>query len=144
MSLAKVALGLVVVVALAGCSSFSGFGSGGVCGDPCPPPCPEPCPQPCPDPCPQPYQPSCDPCAVGPAPTDPCGQPPPSANPGEVWCYVRAPAVTRTVEEQICCQPASCRQEWIPPVTKDVCEQVMVCPESCREIPIPAKYETGG
>lgn len=76
------------------------------------------------------------------APCDPGGQPPPSANAGEVWCYVRIPAVTKTVQEQVCMQPATCRQEWVPPVTQQVQEQVCVKPEEVRRIPIPAQYET--
>jgi hypothetical protein len=129
MNLAKVALSLVAVLALAGCSSFSA-----------PSPC-DPCavaPQPVCDPCAP--QPVCDPCAVQPVNT---GSPrPPAANPGEVWCYIRIPAVTRTVEEQVCVQPETCRQEWVPPVTRDVCEQVCVVPERTETIPIPARYET--
>jgi hypothetical protein len=69
-------------------------------------------------------------------------QRPPAANPGEVWCYVRIPAVTRTVQEQVCIQPETCRQEWVPPETKQVCEQICVKPEEVRQIPVPARYET--
>ena len=66
---------------------------------------------------------------------------PPAANAGEVWCYVRIPAVTKTVQERVCVQPATCRQEWVPPVTQQVQEQVCVKPEEVRNIPIPAEYE---
>ena len=133
MNLAKVALSLVAVLALVGCSSFDG-----PCG-------PAPCdpvavaPQPVCDPCAP--QPVCDPCAVQPA-FDPGSPRPPSANAGEVWCYIRIPAVTRTVQDQVCVQPETCRQEWVPPVTREVCEQICVVPESTRQIPIPARYET--
>ena len=133
MNSAKVALSLVALLVLAGCSSSYGpapAAGGTACA---PPPC---------DPC-APVVAPCDPCApIAQAPLDPAGARPPSANPGEVWCYIRIPAVTRTVSEQVCVQPASCRQEWVPPVTKEVCEQVCVQPESCRQIPIPAQYET--
>lgn len=129
MSLARMALGLVALLALVGCSGFD-------CDAP-------PCPQPYPQPGPQPCQPVCDVCPpAAPVPTDPCGTPPPAANLGEVWCYVRVPAVTRTIEEQCCVQPATCRQEWVPPVTQEVTEQVCVCPEQVCQRPVPAKYET--
>jgi len=123
MNQAKLALGLVVVLVLAGCSSYDSFSA--PAGSACAPPCPTPC-----DPC-QPAPTPCDPCApVAAAPCDPCGaQPPAAANLGEVWCYIRVPAVTRTVSEQVCVQPETCRQEWVPPVTQEVCEQVCTCPQ---------------
>ena len=140
---AILAIALVAVFVLAGCSG-SGYQfwddqratASTSPSDPCaPPPC---------DPC---APPPCDPCAPAPVACDPCGpQPsgarPPNARPGEVWCYVRVPAVTRTVEEQVCIQPETCRQEWVPPVMKTVNEQICVKPEEVRRIPIPAVYET--
>jgi hypothetical protein len=130
MDLAKVAFGLVAVLVLVGCS-------GSPCGTPCDPCAVAPAPDPC---APQPVAEICPP--VAPAPCTPAGQVPAQARAGEVWCYVRVPAVTRTVQEQFCVQPATCRQEWVPPVTQDVCEQVCVKPEETRCIPIPARYET--
>lgn len=80
--------------------------------------------------------PPCAPVAAAPS------ERPPNAAPGEVWCYVRVPAVTRTVCEQVCVQEQSCRQEWVPPEYETVCEQVCVRQAETRRIPIPAQYET--
>lgn len=86
----------------------------------------------------------CDPTPVCAVPTDPVvqDQRPPDARPGEVWCYVRLPAVTQQVTEQVCVRPASCQQVWVPPETQEVAEQVCVRPASRREIPIPPEYKT--
>ena len=133
-------LALAVVMALAaGCSSGS---TGGLFGDDCNT-CAAPAPAPC-DPCAAPVaQAPCDPCAA------PMAQPvanqggarPPEARPGEVWCYVRIPAVTKQVEERVCVREASCRQIPVPAVTKQVARQVCVRPASTRTIPIPAEYK---
>ena len=134
-------LALAVVMALAvGCSS--GPSTGGLFGDNCNT-CAAPAPAPC-DPCAAPVaQAPCDPCAA------PAAQPvvaqqgarPPEARPGEVWCYVRVPAVTRQVPERVCVREASCRTIDIPAVTKQVAKQVCVRPASERRIPIPAEYK---
>ena len=83
--------------------------------------------------------PPCDPVPVC-APTTQAGQRPPDARPGEVWCYVRVPAVTRQVEERFCVRPASCRQVQVPAVTRQVARQVCTQPESTRQIPIEAEF----
>ncbi len=136
-------LALAVVMALAaGCSS--GPSMGGLFGDNCNT-CAAPAPAPC-DPCAAPApvaQAPCDPCAA------PAAQPvmaqqgarPPQARAGEVWCYVRVPAVTRQVPERVCVREASCRTIQIPAVTKQVAKQVCVRPASTRQIPIPAEYK---
>ena len=56
-------------------------------------------------------------CSEEPGP-QPCDRPP-EAKPGEAWCRV-----------------------WVPPVTKEVTERVCVCPEKCRTIRLPAQYGT--
>jgi hypothetical protein len=124
-------LGLAVVLAFAGCSSLGIGDSCAVCEVPAPAPQPQPICAPTPAPCPAPVA---QPAAATPRP--------PAANPGEVWCYVRVPAVTRTVAEQVCVQPASCSQNWIEPVYETVEEQVCVQPAQTRRIPIPAQFET--
>ena len=118
---------LVVVGIAAGCSGgaggqlFNNNSPAPVAQNPCAPPVCDPTP-------------ACAPAAVQ-------GQRPPDARPGEVWCYVRIPAVTRQVEERICVRPASCRQVQVPAVTKQVPRQVCVTPESTRQIPIEAEYK---
>jgi hypothetical protein len=69
------------------------------------------------------------------------GQRPPDARAGEVWCYVRVPAVMRTEEDRVCVRQASCRQIPIPAEYEDRCDQVCTKQASCRQIPIPAEYE---
>ena len=104
----------------------------------CEPPAPEPCaPEPACAPAPAP-EPACAPApqAVASAPARPV-----NANPGEVWCYVRVPAVTNTVTEQVCVQPETNRQVWVPEETKQVTEQVCVREAQTRNIPIPAEYK---
>ena len=55
--------------------------------------------------CPAPLRPLCDRlCARGNKQRR-GRQRPPDARPGEVWCYVRVPAVTRTEEERVCVRP---------------------------------------
>jgi hypothetical protein len=130
----SVAFLMVAVLGLAaGCSSGGGqlFNSG------CEPPCAAP------QPVAQCAPPPCDPQPVCAPVTDPTvqGQRPPDARPGEVWCYVRVPAVTRQVEERVCVRPESCREVQVPAVTQQVERQVCVRPESTRQIPIPAEYE---
>lgn len=87
-----------------------------------------------------------DPCAPTPvaqpvAVQQPVGNRPPDARAGEVWCYVRIPAVTETVSEQVCVQPESSRQVWVEPVNQQVTERVCVQPESSRVIEIPAQFQ---
>ena len=65
---------------------------------------------------------------------------PPDADPGEVWCYIRVPAVTQTISEQVLVSPAACREEWVPPVTEEVTEQVLVKPEERLSFPVAAEY----
>lgn len=65
---------------------------------------------------------------------------PPSARPGEVYCYVQVPPVVQTVTETVCIKPASTRQVFVPPVTQQVTEQVMVKPEERRRIAIPPQF----
>lgn len=65
---------------------------------------------------------------------------PPGAKPGEVWCYIRVPAVTQTVSENAMVTPASCREEYVPPVTQEVTEQVVIKPEERRRIAVPAEF----
>jgi hypothetical protein len=125
-----VALPLFAVLALTlgGCTGGLFGGSCDTCGvqNTCaPPPCTPP-PAACPPACP---------------PVADASLKPPDARAGEVWCYVRVPAQTRTETYQECVSPASCRQEWVPPVTQDVCEQVCVRQQEVRRIPIPAEYE---
>lgn len=125
------ALVMAAVLGLAvGCSSSGG----GVFGDDCSPCAPQPVAQaPC---APEPV------CAPVCAPvTATQGQRPPDAAPGEVWCYVRVPAVTRTEEERVCVRPETCREVQVPAVTKQVTTRVCVKPESVRQIPIAAEYE---
>ena len=62
-------------------------------------------------------EPVCNVCSDEPGP-QPCDRPP-EAKPGEAWCRV-----------------------WIPPVTKEVTERVCVCPERCKTIRLPAEYGT--
>lgn len=80
--------------------------------------------------------------ACAPAPQAVASAParPVNANPGEVWCYVRVPAVTNTVTEQVCVQPECNRQVWVPEETKQVTEQVCVREAQTRNIPIPAEF----
>lgn len=66
---------------------------------------------------------------------------PPEARPGETWCYIRVPAVTQTISENVLVTPASCREEWVPPITEQREEQVLVKPEERRLIPVPAEFE---
>lgn len=82
------------------------------------------------------------------APASPCTVPtaeamplPPDADPGEVWCYIRVPAVTQTVSEQVLVSAATCREEWVPPVTEEVTEQVLVKCEERLKIPVAAEFE---
>lgn len=65
---------------------------------------------------------------------------PPGAKPGEVWCYIRVPAVTQTVSENAMVTPASCREEYVPPVTQEVTEPVVLKPEERRKIAVAAEY----
>lgn len=92
---AALAFACVLLVALGGCAVRPT--GGGAC-DPCA--APAPC-QPC------------DPCAEGPADR------PPEANPGEAWCRI-----------------------WVPPVTRTVVETVCVCPARKRKVAVPAEYGT--
>ncbi|MHC5011271.1 MAG: hypothetical protein ACYTG6_10010 [Planctomycetota bacterium] len=127
--LATLTLVGLVALALTGCSTLG-------IGDDC-----AVCEVPAPECAPPVQQPVAD-CAPPPEACPPSAGRPPSANPGEVWCYVRVPAVMRTVQEQVCIQEATCRQEWVPPETQEVCEQVCVKPEEVRRIPVPARFET--
>lgn len=131
----------IAALCLTACSSGSSFNTADLnpfsnnCCEPAPDPC-APC-QPAPAPCAAPVaqvQP-CDPCATN------SGQRPPDARPGEVWCYVRVPAITKTVCEQVCVQPERCDKVWVEPVTKEVCEQVCTCPEQVQCRTIPAEFE---
>jgi hypothetical protein len=72
-----------------------------------------------------------------------CAEPalPPEAQPGEVWCYIRVPAVTQTINESVMVTPPSCREEWVPPVTQEVTENVCIKPEEVRRVPVPAEFE---
>lgn len=88
---------------------------------------------------PPPSTPCAPPVAVEPMP-DMMSRPPDAAE-GEVWCYIRVPAVTQTVSEQVMVNPPSCREEWVPPVTQEITEQVLVKPEERRRVPIPAEFE---
>ncbi|MDF1702930.1 MAG: hypothetical protein P1V36_17415 [Planctomycetota bacterium] len=129
-------LALAVVMAMAaGCSS--GPSVGGLFGDDC-----NTCAAPAPvaqTPCDPPPV-ACDPCAA-PVVAQQDGVRPPDARPGEVWCYVRVPAVTRQVEERICVREECSRQIPVPAVTKQVARQVCVRPASTRQIPIPAEFK---
>ena len=131
---------LCAAVCLTACSSGSSFNTadlnpfnGNACCDPAP----------AQDPC------GCAPAQVAQQPCDPCattavntgGARPPDARPGEVWCYVRVPAITKSVCEQVCVQPERCDKVWVEPVTKEVCEQVCVQPEQVQCRVIPAQYE---
>ena len=124
------ALVLLVVVGLAaGCSGgaggqlFNNNAPAPVAQNPCAPP-------------------ACDPApACAPVTAAAQGQRPPDARPGEVWCYVRIPAVTRQVEQRVCVRPESCREVQVAAVTKQVSREVCVRPESTRQIPIPAEYK---
>lgn len=66
---------------------------------------------------------------------------PPEALEGEVWCYIRVPAVTQTLSEKVMVAPPSCREEWVAPVTQEVTEEVVVKPEERRRVPVPAVVE---
>jgi hypothetical protein len=92
------------------------------------------------------------PCAPPPCTPPPCAAPasepiadlmarPPDAAEGEVWCYIRVPAVTQTISEQVMVSPPSCREEWVPPVTQEVTEQVCVKPEERRRVPVAPVFE---
>src|SRR4051794_103225 len=70
------------------------------------------------------------------------GDHPANAKPGEVWCLVTIPGTTKTVTEQVLCQPASCRTETTPATYKTVTEQVLCKPEGKKCIEIPATYKT--
>ena len=101
---------------------------GGCCGNPC-----NPC-DPCADPC--------DPCM----PCNPCASAPPDGMPagvqaGEAWCRIYIPPRYEEVTEEVCCQPATCRKEWVEPVYENRTKQVCVCPEQVRKIPVPAVFE---
>ncbi len=97
------------------------------------------------DPC----APEPDPCAPTPDPCDPCATPVavqqqpgrPDAKPGEVWCYIRVPAVTETVTENVCVQPATIRKVWVPPVQEEIEEQVCTCEAQVVTETIPAKFK---
>ncbi|MDA1195195.1 MAG: hypothetical protein O2894_08415 [Planctomycetota bacterium] len=69
------------------------------------------------------------------------GQRPPEARPGEVWCYVRVPAVTRMEEDRVCVRQESARQIPIPAVTEQRAVQVCVRPAETRTIPIAAEFQ---
>lgn len=93
-------------------------------------------------PCAPPPQDPCAPTPVAqPVATQPVGNRPPDARAGEVWCYVRIPAVAETITEQVCVQPESTRQVWVEPVNQQVTERVCVQPESTRRIDIPAEFQ---
>ncbi len=128
----------VVLGLAAGCSGSSPFDDSCNTCAPQPQAC-APAPAPC-DPCAAPAPAPCDPCAT-PVVAQQQGQRPPDAAPGEVWCYVRVPAVTRQESEQVCIKPESCRQVQIPAVTRQVERRICTVPESTRQIPIPAQYE---
>ena len=130
MNLAKVALSLVALLVLAGCSSSYGpapMAGGTACA---PPPC-DPCAPVVPLRAPW-RRPRATPAVSGPRLPTParCGATSASRpSPG--------PSPSRSASSR---PPAG--RSGCPPVTKDVCEQVCVQPESCRQIPIPAQYET--
>jgi hypothetical protein len=91
------------------------------------------------------YNPPCEPVVV--CPPTPCPAPaaeqpllPPEAQPGEVWCYIRVPAVTQTVNENVLVAAATCREEWVPPVTQEVTENVCTKPEERRQVAVPAEF----
>lgn len=66
---------------------------------------------------------------------------PPEALEGEVWCYIRVPAVTQSITERVMISPPTCREEWVEPVTQEVTEDVVVKPEERRRVPVAAVYE---
>lgn len=137
--MSKISTFAVMVAVIGFAAGCSGGGSSGLFQDGCDPCAPQPVAQnPCAPPACAPT-PVCDPCA--PATQATAGQRPPDARPGEVWCYVRVPAVTRQVEERVCVREAGCREVQVPAVTKQVERQVCVRPESTRQIPIPAEYK---
>jgi hypothetical protein len=90
-------------------------------------------------PCAPPVASPCDPCAAPPMALEDASRPPDAA-PGEVWCYIRVPAVTQTISEQVLVTPGGCREEWVPPVTQEVTEQVCVKPEQRVRVPVPAEF----
>ena len=129
----------VVLALTAGCSSCPDLPSlpdvGSLFDSDCAPP--TPC-----DPPPVVAQAPCDPPPVACAP-EPVAQPMgrPDARPGEVWCYVRVPAVTRTEEERICVRPESYRDIPVPAVTQQVERRVCVRQPATRQETIPAEFQ---
>jgi len=87
-----------------------------------------------PEPAPAPV---CEPAPVA----DVVAERPTNVHPGEVWCYVRVPAVTRTEEERICVSQASYREVQVPAVTKQVERRLCTRQESVRYEEIPAQFE---
>ena len=64
------------------------------------------------------------------------------AAPGQVWCYVKVPAVVQHVPERVCVQQPTTRKEWVAPVQQQVTERVCVRPAATRRVEIPAQYES--
>jgi len=108
---------LVSVLVLVGCSGSRGGSSGGACCDP---------------------EPTC--CS-----TTPTAQPddrPPEAKPGEAWCRVWQPPVTRTVVETYCVCAQRCEKDVIP--AEYACRPKLVCvaPPKVSEVIQPGVWET--
>jgi hypothetical protein len=66
-----------------------------------------------------PAAPCAEDCAAVAPPCSPCGALPPEAKPGEAWCCV-----------------------WVPPVTKEVAVTCCVKPACTKKVPVPAVYGT--
>lgn len=124
----RIGTGLMLACVLmlsVGCSSL-GLGDCETCDVPAPEPACEPPPADC----------------APPAATPVANRPPANgAAPGQVWCYVKVPAVVENRTERVCVQPACTTKEWVPPVTKQVTKRVCVREPKTQRIEVPAQYE---
>lgn len=140
---------IVAVIALvavsAGCSSGNCFDVGQIdIPNPFPTDCAPPAPQPVCEPPPVVTPPpACDPAPVPYVPATPVAQAParPDANPGEVYCYVKVPPVTRTITEKVCVREATCKQVWVEPEVREIEERVCTRQPETRMRCIPARFE---
>ncbi len=110
---------------------------GGLFGDNCAPPAvaEAPC-----DPPPV-VEPICEPTPQAAPVADVAAERPSNVRPGEVWCYVRVPAVTRTEEERICVRQATYQEIQVPAQTQQVERKVCVRQASVQYEDIPAAFE---
>lgn len=76
--------------------------------------------------------------AVAAAPADR----PPEARPGEAWCRVWIPPVTKEVAETVCVRPACVKKVPVPPTYGTRTKLVCLAPAQIREVQTPAVWTT--